>query len=216
MLITQGCFEHIFIQLPSLQFPGLEIIRPGIGSQGEQDGEFVLKTEKGLYGVPAHIGGYGDRIKIHIFEEGLCISRGRIADIPSFGIGYGQYLRMIFIEVGDGLRKGFPSLKPVCLIKGGIGFVGYAEMVGGIYDGFVEGKNWVGLLQQVGRDLLEIRIQADTQKGFFCFDLFYKSLYFHELSESFGGLLEFFRVLYQHQLIDDLLNVPIHDILQVV
>ena len=88
--------------------------------------------------------------------------------------------------------------------------------MGGVNDSLIKGKNWIWFLQQMRWDLIEVRIQTDAQKGLLLLDLAYERSLIHELSESFGSFFEFFGVLYQHELIDDLLDIPIHDVLQVV
>ena len=155
-----------------------------VAGKSQQDDPLALISEEGRNAVLAHVRCHCDSIQVHFLEEGTCIHGTGIAYVTTLGIGDDELVGVVLPQIGNGLLKGYPALDTHALIECKVGFIGYAVRCCSIDNGLVEGKHGIFFLQQVGGNLLEIRIKAHTEETSFPLDTGYEFFSGHN-SDSF-------------------------------
>ena len=122
--------------------------------QGQQDNPLALVAEEGRDAVFTHIGGDGQRVNVVFFEEGTGIHGAGVANVATFGVGNDEVLRVVLLEIFDGLLEGHESLDAEGLVESEVGLVRHAIGCGGVDDSLVKRKDGVFFLQQVLGNLL--------------------------------------------------------------
>ena len=149
----------------------LEVRRAFIRRQGEQHDPLAVVTEERRDAVFAHVGRNGEGVHVGLLEEGASVERRCIADVAAFGVGDQERVRMMLAEVANGLLEGQPAACAGALVEGEVGFIRNGVFGRGVDDGSVESEDGVVVIQQMRRDLLQIRVKPDAEEGFLAADV---------------------------------------------
>ena len=160
----------------------LEIQRALVGCKSQEDYPLVLISQEGLHAVLTHIRGDSQGIKVVLLKECTGIHSRCVADIPSLGIGDDEVMGIMLVQIVNGLFKGHDSLHAEGFIESQIGLVGHTVVCRGIYDGLVEGEDRVFLIQQMGRNFLQVGIQSYAEERLLVKYLFYQFLSVHNVN----------------------------------
>ena len=80
-------------------------------------------------------------------------------------------VRIVLLQVADGLLKREESLHTECLIEGEVWLVRHTVRCGSIDDGLVEGEDGIVLLQDMLWYFLQVRVKTYAEKRLFLADL---------------------------------------------
>ena len=78
---------------------------------------------------------------------------------------------MMLAEVANGLLEGQPAACAGALVEGEVGFIRNGLFGRGVDDGLVESEDGVVVIQQMRRNLLQIRVKPDAEEGFLAADV---------------------------------------------
>ena len=119
-------------------------------------------AQKGLQGIGAEVGVYGDGIRAVALEGLDRIALGGAADVAALGIENHRHRRVGAVHVFDG------ALELVLGLVGGVvrdlRLVGTHEVVRGVDDRLVELEDRRGLGGDVPREALDLRIKTDAHE----------------------------------------------------
>jgi len=120
-----------------------------------------------------------------VVEERAGVHLRRIADVATFRIGNDKLVGMMLTKVLHRLLEGHDALHAERFVECHVRLIGYAIGSSGFDNRLVESEDRVFLLQEVLRNLLDVRIQTDTEERLLPPDILDELLFVHNVFRCF-------------------------------
>ena len=158
----------------------LEVIAALVAGEGEQDNPLAFVLQEWLHGILAHVWSHGERIEVVLLEEGLGVHLGGVADVTTLGICDDEVVRIVSLQILDGVLEGDHTLYTTALVESQVRLVCHTVRGCGIDDSLVESEHQLRLctldfltLDDALRQLVNICIETYAQEALLGEDLLY-------------------------------------------
>ena len=158
----------------------LEVVTSLVAGEGEQDNPLAFVLQEWLHGILAHVWSHGERIEVVLLEEGLGVHLGGVADVTTLGICDDEVVRIVSLQILDGVLEGDHTLYTTALVESQVRLVCHTVRGCGIDDSLVESEHQLRLctldfltLDDALRQLVNICIETYAQEALLGEDLLY-------------------------------------------